>query len=190
MFARLRARLRPRRTIAADVGVTGQAAERAAHSPVGSTAGQLVVPSGQQDGAAAKPATGPPMSSASMAEDIEIATCGALRAAHLMALQQTADQISAVLGAELAISCQDAQDLIGQGHHAYSRALSANLPAVNDPDRHLHVLRAASLISRRLADVEVLQLLDQEYRHLPGWDGATVLAAGHDLHLSLIQATD
>ncbi|MGW2421354.1 hypothetical protein ACWC0C_19270 [Streptomyces sp. NPDC001709] len=130
------------------------------------------------------------MSSASTAEDIEIATFGALRAAHLIALQQTAERISTILGEELAIGCQDAQDLIGRGHHAYSRALSANLPAVNEPDRHLHVLRAASLISQNLVDAEVLRLLDQEFQHLPGWDAAAVLTAGHALHQSLIQAGD
>ncbi|MFJ2628985.1 hypothetical protein ACIO6T_37925 [Streptomyces sp. NPDC087532] len=190
MLARLRARLRPRRDITTEAGVTVQTAQRTAPASAAPAAGQRAVPSPYEDGTAAEPTPRRPMSSASTAEDIEIATCGALRAAHLIALQQTADRISTILGEELATGCQDAQDLIGQGQHADSRALSANLPAVNGPDRHLHVLRAASLISQQLEDAEVLQLLDQEFRHLPGWDAAAVLTAGHAVHQTLIQASN
>lgn len=188
MLARLLARLRPSRDIPTEAGITDQPAPCTA--PAASEDDWPAAPSRHQDDAAAEPTTRPSMSSNQTSEDIEIAACGALRAAHLIVLQQTAARISAILGAELAIGCQDAQDLIGQGHHAYSRALSANLPAVNGPDRHLHVIRAASLISQQLADAEVLQLLDQEYRHLPDWDAVAVLTAGHALHQSLIQASD
>lgn len=190
MFARFRARLRAHKNIATSSTVTEQTSPNPVHPTTEPRAVAFAVPCRSDHTAVTESNAGSSISSASIAEDIEIATCGVLRAAHLVALQRTAEQISEVLGTELAIDRQDAQDMIGQGLAAYSRALSANLPAVTGPDRHLHVLRAASLISQQLDDAEVLRLLELEFRHLPGWDSASVLAAGHALHQSLIQAAD